>query len=96
MLLYERGEYREAAAFIRRISPPTFRQIVIDLPIDRFIDSMPHSMPVLEAIYAKVRNDCILFAHRQINSRLVLTLTDRPSQGLLGLEYGLSHRGRSP
>ena len=55
MLLYERGQHREAAAFIRRISPPTYRQIVTELPIDRFVDSMPHSMPVLEAIYAKVR-----------------------------------------
>ena len=54
MLLYERGEYREAAAFIRRVSSPTYRQIVTELPIDRFVDAMPHSMPVLEAIYAKV------------------------------------------
>ena len=54
MLLYERGEHREAAAFIRRVSPPTYRQVVTELPIDRFVDSMPHSMPVLEAIYAKV------------------------------------------
>ena len=54
MLLYERGEYREAAAFTRRVSSPTYRQIVTELPIDRFVDAMPHSMPVLEAIYAKV------------------------------------------
>ncbi len=54
MLLYERGDHREAAAFIRRISQPTYRQLVTELPIDRFIESMPHSMPVLEAIYAKV------------------------------------------
>ena len=60
MLLYERGEYREAAAFIRRVSSPTYRQIVTELPIDRFVDAMPHSMPVLEAIYAKVGMDCFL------------------------------------
>ena len=62
MLLYERGEYREAAAFIRRVSSPTYRQIVTELPIDRFVDAMPHSMPVLEAIYAKVGSmDCLCF-----------------------------------
>ena len=61
MLLYERGEYREAAAFIRRVSSPTYRQIVTELPIDRFVDAMPHSMPVLEAIYAKVGMVCFCF-----------------------------------
>ena len=71
MLLYERGEYREAAAFIRRVSPPTYRQIVTELPIDRFVDSMPHSMPVLEAIYAKVsKEDCIWLQDTDITTEL--------------------------
>ena len=54
LLLFEKGDHREAAAFIRRVSQPTYRQIVNELPIDLFIDSMPHSMPILEAIYAKL------------------------------------------
>ena len=54
LLLFDKGEFREAAAFIRRISQSTYKQIVIDMPMDLFIDTMPQSMPVLEAIYAKL------------------------------------------
>ncbi|TRY74938.1 hypothetical protein TCAL_04579 [Tigriopus californicus] len=54
LLLYEKGDHREAAAFIRRVSQGTFRQIVNELPIDRFLEAMPGSMPILEAIYAKL------------------------------------------
>ena len=54
LLLFDKGEYREAAAFIRRISQATYKQIVADMPMDLFVDSMPQSMPILEAIYAKL------------------------------------------
>ena len=54
LLLYEKGEHREAAAFIRRISPSTYRQVVSELPMDIFMESMPHTMPILEAIYGKL------------------------------------------
>ena len=54
LLLYEKGDHREAAAFMRRLSFPTFRQLLPQLPADIFIDSMPHSLPILEALYAKL------------------------------------------
>ncbi len=53
MLLFDRGDHREAAAFLRRVSQPTFRQMAAQLPVDLFIDAMPQSMPILEAVYAK-------------------------------------------
>jgi len=55
LALYERGDHREAAAFIRRLTYATFRQLVDDLPMSTFVESaMPHSLPILEAIYAKL------------------------------------------
>ena len=54
LVLYENGEHREAAAFMRRLSFPAFRQILPQLPADIFIESMPHSLPILEALYAKL------------------------------------------
>ena len=89
MLLYERGEYREAAAFIRRVSSPTYRQIVTELPIDRFVDAMPHSMPVLEAIYAKVGMD----SFQKTDLYVALTLY-WSFPGLPGIKHRLSPGGR--
>ena len=47
-------DHREAAAFLRRLSPGTFKQLLPQLPTDLFIESMPHSLPILEALYAKL------------------------------------------
>lgn len=54
LMLYENGEHREAAAFLRRLSPGTFKQLLPQLPTDLFIESMPHSLPILESLYAKL------------------------------------------
>ena len=54
LALFERGEQREAAAFLHRLSIATFRQILPDLPTDLFVESLPQSLPVLEALYAKL------------------------------------------
>ena len=55
LALYDRGDHREAAAFIRRLTYATFRQLVDELPMSTFVESaMPHSLPILEAIYAKL------------------------------------------
>ena len=55
LALYDRGDHREAAAFIRRLTYATFRQLVDELPMNTFVESaMPHSLPILEAIYAKL------------------------------------------
>lgn len=62
LLLYENAQYREAANFINRLSHGTFKTILNQLPIDVFIDAMPHSVSILEALYAKVflSSDCTL------------------------------------
>jgi hypothetical protein len=54
LLLYENLQYREAANFINRLNYITFKAIVSDLPIDVFVESIPNSLPILEALYAKV------------------------------------------
>eukprot|EP00095_Tigriopus_kingsejongensis_P012102 snap_masked-scaffold747_size103044-processed-gene-0.11 protein:Tk12102 transcript:snap_masked-scaffold747_size103044-processed-gene-0.11-mRNA-1 annotation:"hypothetical protein L798_12370" len=54
LTLYENGDHREAATFMRRLSFHTFRQILPQIPADIFIESMPHSLPILEALYAKL------------------------------------------
>ena len=54
LVLYENGDHREAAAFMRRLSFQTFKQVLPHLPADIFIESMPHSLPILEALYAKL------------------------------------------
>ena len=48
MALFGRGEHREAAAFLRRISVTTFRQLVTQLPTSHFVDCLPQSLPLLE------------------------------------------------
>ncbi len=54
LYLYENGEHREAANFMRRLNFVTFKSILPQLPADIFIESMPHSLPILEALYAKL------------------------------------------
>uniref|UniRef100_T1IEX4 Mitochondria-eating protein n=1 Tax=Rhodnius prolixus TaxID=13249 RepID=T1IEX4_RHOPR len=60
ILLYENSQYREAANFINRLSHGTFKTILTQLPIDLFVETMPHSVSILEALYAKVflSSDC--------------------------------------
>ena len=52
--LYEQGECREAALVISRLPYGTFRAVVLDLPVDVFVEAMPGSLPILDALYAKV------------------------------------------
>ena len=54
LLLYENLQYKEAANFISRLNYSTFKSILQDLPVDEFVESIPHSLPILEALYAKV------------------------------------------
>ncbi|KAK3855442.1 hypothetical protein Pcinc_038158, partial [Petrolisthes cinctipes] len=54
LLLTENYQYRDAAAFINRLPAATFKVIVTDLPIDVLVEAMPHSLPILEALYSKV------------------------------------------
>ncbi|XP_047468775.1 uncharacterized protein LOC125024996 [Penaeus chinensis] len=54
LLLTENYQYRDAAAFIQRLPAATFKAILSDLPIDVLVDAMPHSLPIVEALYCKV------------------------------------------
>ena len=65
LYLYENGEHREAANFMRRLNFTTFKTILPSLPADIFIESMPHSLPILEALYAK------LFLQSKANDNLI-------------------------
>ena len=51
--LFSRGDHREAAALLRRVPPDTHRALAPSLPMERFLRAMPHSIPVLEAVYAR-------------------------------------------
>ena len=77
LLLYKKGDHREAAGFIRRLSYATFRQLVEDLPMEGFVEAMPQSLPILEAVYGK------LFlggnSNRQFSANVVSNLTNKYS-----------------
>lgn len=54
LLLFENYQYHDAAHFVIRLNPITFRSILLELPVDIFLDAMPHSLPLFEALYNKV------------------------------------------
>ncbi|XP_069165903.1 uncharacterized protein [Procambarus clarkii] len=54
LLLTENYQYRDAASFIHRLPAATFKVIVTDLPIEVLVDAMPHSLPIVEALFCKV------------------------------------------
>uniref|UniRef100_A0A8D8Z4Y0 Mitochondria-eating protein n=1 Tax=Cacopsylla melanoneura TaxID=428564 RepID=A0A8D8Z4Y0_9HEMI len=54
LLLYENLQYREVANFINRLSHNTFKIIINQLPIDLFIEQIPNSLNILEALFGKI------------------------------------------
>lgn len=54
LLLYENQQYREAANFINRLNYNTFKAILRELPVELFVDNIPHTLAILEALYARV------------------------------------------
>ena len=54
MLLYENLQHEEAANFIIRLADQCFPLVAKELPIGLFIEQMPQSLHVLEALYAKL------------------------------------------
>lgn len=54
MLLYENLQHEEAANFVLRLNESTFALVARELPIGLFIEQMPQSLHVLEALYAKL------------------------------------------
>ena len=51
--LYEGRQYREAAGFLMRLPHYTLRAALPDIPIDLLIETLPHSLVLLEALYAR-------------------------------------------
>lgn len=74
LLLYEHGQYRQAATFIQRLSVPTFRIILRELPIDIFVEAMPHSIPILETVYTKVSTLLYSVVQEYLNIQCVLLI----------------------
>ena len=52
--LYEGRQYREAAGFLLRLPQYTLRSVLPDIPIDLLIETLPHSISLLEALYARM------------------------------------------
>ncbi|XP_015924662.1 uncharacterized protein [Parasteatoda tepidariorum] len=83
VLLYENQQYREAANFINRLHTSIFKSIVDDLPMDEFVEGLPQSLPILEALYAKVfLSDGLNFPMRLL----------RPERVIMQMAKLLSHR----
>ena len=53
MRLYEGRQYREAANFLQRLPRYTFKAALDDIPVDLIVESLPHSLTLLEAVYAR-------------------------------------------
>ena len=53
-LLFENRKWEECADLIDRLSMITLRTIVPELPVDVIIDSVPSSLPILEALYVRL------------------------------------------
>ncbi|XP_035211975.1 uncharacterized protein LOC118186078 [Stegodyphus dumicola] len=83
ILLYENQQYREAANFINRLHRSIFKSILEDLPVDMFVEAMPQSLPILEALYAKV------FLSDGLNFPLRLL---RPESVIMQMAKLFSHR----
>ncbi|XP_058807347.1 uncharacterized protein LOC131674910 [Phymastichus coffea] len=52
--LYEGRQYREAAGFLLRLPQYTLKAALPDIPIDLLIETLPHSLVLLEALYARL------------------------------------------
>ncbi|XP_011500419.1 PREDICTED: uncharacterized protein LOC105364228 [Ceratosolen solmsi marchali] len=52
--LYEGCHYHEAAGFLMRLPNYTLRATFSDIPIDLLIETLPHSLVLLEALYVRL------------------------------------------
>ncbi|XP_060825236.1 uncharacterized protein LOC132912125 [Bombus pascuorum] len=52
--LYEGRQYREAAAFLMKLPHYTLRTTLPDIPVDLLIETLPHSLSLLEALYSRL------------------------------------------
>lgn len=80
--LYEGRQYREAATFLSRLPQYTLKSSLPDIPIDLLIESLPSSLTLVEALYARLTDlnmhDAKLLRVEQLIWRIVhLISTDQ-------------------
>ncbi|XP_029172287.1 uncharacterized protein LOC114941462 [Nylanderia fulva] len=52
--LYEGRQYREAAGFLMKLPHYTLKAALTDIPVDLLIETLPHSLILLEALYSRL------------------------------------------
>ncbi|XP_035721614.1 uncharacterized protein LOC118441395 isoform X1 [Vespa mandarinia] len=52
--LYEGRQFREAAAFLMKLPQYTLKTALPDIPVDLLIETLPHSLTLLEALYCRL------------------------------------------
>ncbi|KAK2587701.1 hypothetical protein KPH14_003816 [Odynerus spinipes] len=52
--LYEGRQFREAAAFLMKLPHYTLKATLPDIPVDLLIETLPHSLTLLEALYCRL------------------------------------------
>ncbi|XP_024876513.1 uncharacterized protein LOC112457594 [Temnothorax curvispinosus] len=52
--LYEGRQYREAAGFLMKLPHYTLKTALPDIPVDLLIETLPHSLTLLEALYSRL------------------------------------------
>jgi len=53
-LLYEKNQNEEVAALVKGLSSYTLNKIYTEFPVDMFIDSLPHTLCIIYAVYSRV------------------------------------------
>ncbi|OAD56505.1 hypothetical protein WN48_03192 [Eufriesea mexicana] len=73
--LYEGRQYREAAAFLMKLPHYTLKATLPDIPVDLLIETLPHSLSLLEALYSRLLqlnvNDAKILRVEQVLWRIV-------------------------
>ncbi|XP_076758447.1 uncharacterized protein LOC143427851 [Xylocopa sonorina] len=73
--LYEGRQYREAAGFLMKLPHYTLKATLPDIPVDLLIETLPHSLSLLEALYSRLLelnvNDAKILRLEQVLWRVV-------------------------
>ncbi|XP_033219749.1 uncharacterized protein LOC117174613 isoform X2 [Belonocnema kinseyi] len=104
--LYEGRQYREAAGFLMRLPHYTLRAALPDIPIDLLIETLPHSLALLEALYCRLIDlhveDANIFRVEQVLWKVVNLISStqdhfhlRIWSKLLGALYQISPNSKS-
>lgn len=53
-MMYEKNENKEVASLIGNLSSATLNKIYPDFPIDMFIEGMPQTLGIINALYSRI------------------------------------------